>query len=430
MRNITLFSVPKPFTGKFDVIQRNAIQSWLALDPTPEVILCGKAPGVAEATIEFGIKHLPNIEVSAGGTPLINSVFLQSGKATVNAITSYLNSDIILTKSFLDAVDEVSSKLKKFMIIGQRWDIDDLGPIIFSEASWEKKLHAEVRERGQLHAPCGLDYFVFEKGVGTNLPPLIIGRTGWDGWFAAMALHYGFNVVDASKKIFVVHQNHNFSFTDNVVSSYKVKENMLNRKLIGEHRAFTTDATWLLDDTGLVPTKNFEKWKKKSSLRSTKQKDCDVVGFPKYKNSKSKIVISIGCFGAMDVAEHILAGHTVVAYDSRKEVYDAFLGIGSLKFAPFNLSVSADEEKKASVVSIRSVLEKFHEVVALYINCGEDEIPIILNTPVDLFLGCKRIVVEFHCSTSLISKCLKRWAKYFTFSKPDAKLTYTFVRRC
>lgn len=51
---ITIFSTPKPFRGHFEIIQRNAIQSWLRLRPGCEIILLGNDEGTAE----FNLRHV------------------------------------------------------------------------------------------------------------------------------------------------------------------------------------------------------------------------------------------------------------------------------------------------------------------------------------------------------------------------------------
>ncbi len=49
---LTIFSIPKPFEGHIGIIQRNAIQSWIALSGC-EVILCADEYGTAEITYEL-----------------------------------------------------------------------------------------------------------------------------------------------------------------------------------------------------------------------------------------------------------------------------------------------------------------------------------------------------------------------------------------
>ena len=72
---MTLFTIPKAFKGHIDVIQRNAIQSWVRLHPEIEIILFGSDEGTAEVAREFGLRHVPDVERNEFGTYLVNSVF-------------------------------------------------------------------------------------------------------------------------------------------------------------------------------------------------------------------------------------------------------------------------------------------------------------------------------------------------------------------
>ncbi len=73
---ITLFTVPKPFIGIFDVIQANAIRSWLKI-PNCHIVLCGDDFGVAEASRKFGVEHISNIKHNKYRSPLLNSIFCE-----------------------------------------------------------------------------------------------------------------------------------------------------------------------------------------------------------------------------------------------------------------------------------------------------------------------------------------------------------------
>jgi len=55
---ITIFAMPKPFHGHIEIIQRNAIQSWMRLDPGVELILFGDEHGTAGVCKEFGLRHV------------------------------------------------------------------------------------------------------------------------------------------------------------------------------------------------------------------------------------------------------------------------------------------------------------------------------------------------------------------------------------
>ncbi len=61
MAFLTIFTAPKPFTNPhINLIQRNAIQSWMQLEDV-EVILIGDEPGIPEAAREFGVRNVPDV---------------------------------------------------------------------------------------------------------------------------------------------------------------------------------------------------------------------------------------------------------------------------------------------------------------------------------------------------------------------------------
>ena len=76
MTYLTIFSAPKPFTDPhINIIQRNAIQSWVRLGPQVDVLLIGQEPGLAEAAADYGVTLLPDVRRNDSGTPLISSIF-------------------------------------------------------------------------------------------------------------------------------------------------------------------------------------------------------------------------------------------------------------------------------------------------------------------------------------------------------------------
>ena len=54
----TLFAVPMAFRQDKNVKQRNALTSWLMLEPPPQVVLFGDEPGIADVAAEMEFLHL------------------------------------------------------------------------------------------------------------------------------------------------------------------------------------------------------------------------------------------------------------------------------------------------------------------------------------------------------------------------------------
>ena len=98
---LTLFTVPKPFSGHIGDIQRNAIESWRALRPDVQVILVGDEEGVAEAAREAGVDHVGGLARNDRGTPRLDSAFECAESVAESALWCLVNADIVLLDDFL-----------------------------------------------------------------------------------------------------------------------------------------------------------------------------------------------------------------------------------------------------------------------------------------------------------------------------------------
>ena len=238
--NLTLFTAPKPFTDPhIATIQRNAIQSWQHLGEGVRVILVGEETGMAETAAEFGLLHLPQVERNSSGTPLVRSIFDLARQHSPDALLVYLNADILLTPAFLAPVSQVASQAERFLIVGQRWDLDVRQPLDFSPG-WDARLLADMRVRGRLHPPMGSDYFVFPRPCFTEMPPFAIGRAGWDNWMFTHARLQGWPVVDATGAITIIHQDHDYAHLPGGQPHYRLPETTENIRLAGGRRAIFT----------------------------------------------------------------------------------------------------------------------------------------------------------------------------------------------
>ncbi len=249
---LTLFSTPKPFSGHIKIIQTNAIQSWLRLNPACEVILLGNDEGTAEVASKFGIRHIPDIDCNEYGTPLVGSIFGIAQDAASHQIMCYVNADIILLSDFLPAIQRLDKP--SFLVVGQRWDVDIKESVNFDSSGWETHLRALVAKEGKLHPRTGIDYFVFPHGMYRDIPPFAIGRTAWDNGLVYRARSLRLPVIDATKAIMAVHQNHDYSHNpEGKAGTWKGPEAERNRQLLGgsEYSFNINHATLLLTPKGL-----------------------------------------------------------------------------------------------------------------------------------------------------------------------------------
>ncbi|MBN2105984.1 MAG: hypothetical protein JW832_01050 [Deltaproteobacteria bacterium] len=249
---LTLFAVPKHFKGHFNIIQRNAIQSWMSLKSSCEIILFGDEEGTAEVAEEYGARHCPEIARNEFGTPLLNDIFEKAQHLSTNKFFCFINADIILLSDFPKALNNIS--FHRFLLAGQRWDMHIDHPLDFHDAAWETKLRYRLGKDAVLHTPDGIDYFVFSHGLWGKIPPFAIGRPAYDNWLIYRARARRAAVIDATPVITAIHQNHDYSHAPNGWQTvWEGPECVRNKALAGcKDRWFTLwDANWLLTDQGV-----------------------------------------------------------------------------------------------------------------------------------------------------------------------------------
>jgi hypothetical protein len=210
---LTIFSTPKPFKGHSGIIQRNAIKSWTLLHPDIEVILIGDEEGAAEVAREFGIRHEPKVRRTERGTKYLASIFDRAQEIARHDVLCYANCDIMLNSDFRQAIECVVAAHQRFLMVGRRWDTDVTEPWNFKQKDWELRLRQCARRANVQRPKIWIDYFVFSRGLYyQKIPPLVIGRPGWDPWLVWFASASKVPVVDASRVVVAVHQNHDYSY--------------------------------------------------------------------------------------------------------------------------------------------------------------------------------------------------------------------------
>ena len=284
---LTLFTTAKPFRGHSGIIQRNALQSWKALHRNVEIILFGDDEGAAEAAEEFGLRHEEQVERNEWGTKRLDYMFTRAQAIARNEILCYINCDIMLMQDFWRAVERVRAMHREFLMVGRRWDVDINEPLLFGphnlqsqerqsgdssrrtrgmEPSWRSRARQspdwqeDLRElalrSGRLCKAEWIDYFAFTRGLyGGDMPPFVL-RVFWDNWLVWKALDARKPVIDASRAVMAVHQNHDYSYhPQGKAGVWSGEEAGLNGQLAGGWRHLRTiaDATEVLPPEKMKP---------------------------------------------------------------------------------------------------------------------------------------------------------------------------------
>jgi hypothetical protein len=250
---LTIFSTPKPFLGHIEVIQRNAIRSWKRLDADVEIILVGDDAGTEAVCRELGLRHIPQVQRNQHGTKYLASIYDQAQDAARHEILCHVNCDIVLLSDFARAVRRVRESSEQFLMAGRRWDVDVRESIDFSISDWEANLRKLARETNRQRPPQWIDYFVFRKGLFyKKIPEFVIGRPGWDNWLLWYPKSIGVAVVDASRVVMAVHQNHDYGYhPEGEKGVWEGEEAQENFRLHYGKFATLADTNYVMDAKGL-----------------------------------------------------------------------------------------------------------------------------------------------------------------------------------
>ncbi len=241
---LTIITSVKPFVDPHIInLQRNAFQSWKALGPDVDIVVVGDEIGLDEVCREMNLRRAPDIRRNKGGTPLVSSIYELGRQACTSPLLAYINADIVVLPDFLQGAKKAAERYEKFLIVGQRWDLDVTAPIDFSDG-WQARLWNQVKTTGKRHRRVGSDYFIFPRTCFTDIPDLTVGRAFWDNWMIYWARRNHWPTIDASDAIQIIHQNHDYSHLPQGQSHHKHPDTYENVRLGGGART-----TFLLDDS-------------------------------------------------------------------------------------------------------------------------------------------------------------------------------------
>lgn len=220
-----------------------------------EIILVGDDAGTVEACKELGLLHVKDVKRNSYGTKYLTSVFNQAAELARHKILCYVNCDIILMSDFRRALERVTREHEGFLMAGRRWDADVQEPLDLEKSDWEARLRKVALETNRQRPPQWIDYFAFPKGLYSGqLPDFFIGRPGWDNWLLWYPLSIGVPVVDASKVVLAVHQNHDYSYhpdgEEGVWRGAEAQHNYALLKTQGEYETLES-ASYALHERGI-----------------------------------------------------------------------------------------------------------------------------------------------------------------------------------
>jgi hypothetical protein len=255
MALITIFTVPKSFKHPhINMIQRNTARNLASLGVEVNAMLIGDDEGVAEVAAEYGVRHIPNVERNAQGTPIVASAFRLARENSDTPLLACINADNLVLPDLIAAARLVSEKFKNFLLVGQRYELDITNLIDFGPG-WAEYLRKEILEKSRPLGPLALEYMIFPRDQYMDMPPFAFGRSAWDNWVAFKTRWERWPMVDATSEIVFGHQNHDYSHLPGNKPPYRLPESLNNIRMGGGRRTIFTlsDSTHVLRDGEVLP---------------------------------------------------------------------------------------------------------------------------------------------------------------------------------
>lgn len=204
----TIYTVVKPFRGEYRNIQYNALRSWLALEPRPEVLVFGAGEwGAKTAARRLGVPIYP-VERNEYGTPLLRSAIERAETVASHDVSCYVNADIVILQDFIAALEQTRARFDQFLLSARRWNVDLENLSLDFSSEWEGGLRETVEARGELHRVTGIDVFCYRGVDWGTIPAFAVGRRLLDNWLIYRAIETEVPFVDATAVATVVHQEH------------------------------------------------------------------------------------------------------------------------------------------------------------------------------------------------------------------------------
>lgn len=228
---LVVFTSLKPPIGVSGEIQRKALSNWREFFPGVEILNFETSACGAE---DLGLDVRTVVLPGNGRVPTFNAMVKWLFTHTESELLLYSNGDLLFDGSLMKVCEAMPQG--NFLLTGQRIDRTGDG---------EKRLHR----------PCGMDYFLFRRGLFLDLPPVVMGRSYCDSALVAYCLRKRVPVIDASYSVRVEHQFHDYGHIAGgrrtVCSGDAARQNLVANGL----RSFAShciDATQTLLPNGLL----------------------------------------------------------------------------------------------------------------------------------------------------------------------------------
>jgi hypothetical protein len=204
--NIVFVTIPRSFHQPYLISQSNALNAIKKYNPKSKIILYSDDDGVADFAKKNNYIAPKNIQ-KIDQLPLVNSAIDYAALLYPDSYICFINSDILVMGNLIPLITFLNqSRLKKPYILTAYRREANINKILSSNDFDQLSLQSNLI----LGRHSALDMFIMHSSMVNviDMPIYRVGRIGWDSWVAAKVRRLGFNFIDISAVLRVIHQDH------------------------------------------------------------------------------------------------------------------------------------------------------------------------------------------------------------------------------
>ncbi len=211
-QKIKIVSAMRPFERDITYVQCRAIENWLSVTSTAEIVLLNDERNTTRNhVVDKRVQLVDGFRRARSGVPLLTEIYDSSVIGVGKVIHCFLTADILLASDFeervLSAIADAQHKFESpYLIVSGRRD--SFYEFTTSSGVSATKYYDHSRAYSSERGWSGLDLWITQSGDLTDLPPFPIGRYLTDGWVVNHFLRRGLPVIDGTTEFGLVHQRH------------------------------------------------------------------------------------------------------------------------------------------------------------------------------------------------------------------------------
>lgn len=191
-------------------VHHNTLVNWASFKPSVNLLLFSNSSYWTKVAKSFGWDVLKPLNENNGTKPpILKDMFRLAISRYQTKWYGYINADILLTTDLLKNLEMFTRRYNtsgsRLLLTGRRTNVGNLTNL---NPSSEVSIKEHAEKYGQLFNEDAEDFFISTKSFPwQRIPPLVVGRPGYDNWLVAEArCRLNATVFDVTQTLLALHQ--------------------------------------------------------------------------------------------------------------------------------------------------------------------------------------------------------------------------------